>query len=56
MERVGLSAGRREIHHAWGQMDPYRVPAELWDDWLAIARAMGLNTIFSYIYWDELEL
>jgi hypothetical protein len=38
-----------------GQMDPYRVPAELWDDRLAMARAMGLNTIFSYIYWDQLE-
>lgn len=38
-----------------GQMDPYRVPAELWDDRMAMARAMGLNTIFSYLYWDVLE-
>ncbi|KAF9884549.1 hypothetical protein FE257_001494 [Aspergillus nanangensis] len=38
-----------------GQMDPYRVPRELWDDRMEMARAMGLNTIFSYIYWDQLE-
>ncbi|KAJ5690707.1 hypothetical protein N7462_005099 [Penicillium macrosclerotiorum] len=36
-------------------MDPQRIPNELWDDRLAKARAMGLNTIFSYIYWDQLE-
>jgi beta-galactosidase GanA len=33
-----------------GQIDPYRVPTELWDDRLAMARVIGLNTIFSYIY------
>jgi beta-galactosidase GanA len=38
-----------------GQMDPQRIPYELWADRLAKARAMGLNTIFSYIYWDQLE-
>ena len=38
-----------------GQMDPQRVPYQLWDDRMAMARAMGLNTIFSYIYWDQLE-
>jgi beta-galactosidase GanA len=38
-----------------GQMDPQRVPYELWDDRLAMARAMGLNTILSYLYWDQLE-
>lgn len=38
-----------------GQMDPTRVPSELWDDRMAMVRAMGLNTIFSYIYWDMLE-
>lgn len=38
-----------------GQMDPQRIPHTLWRDRLAKARAMGLNTILSYIYWDQLE-
>ena len=38
-----------------GQIDPQRVPWQLWDSRLAMARAMGLNTVFSYIYWDQLE-
>lgn len=38
-----------------GQMDPQRVPYQLWDDRMAMARAMGLNTIFSYLYWDQIE-
>lgn len=38
-----------------GQMDPQRIPHKLWPDRLAKARAMGLNTIFSYIFWDQLE-
>ncbi len=38
-----------------GQMDPQRVPPDYWRDRLAKARAMGLNTIFSYVYWNMLE-
>lgn len=38
-----------------GQMDPQRVPRPYWQDRLSKARAMGLNTVFSYIYWNELE-
>lgn len=38
-----------------GQMDPQRIPHQLWRDRLAKARAMGLNTILSYIYWDQIE-
>lgn len=37
-----------------GQMDPQRIPYPYWRDRLAKARAMGLNTIFSYIFWDNL--
>ena len=33
-----------------GQMDPQRVPREFWADRIQKAKAMGLNTIFSYIY------
>jgi Glycosyl hydrolases family 35 len=29
-----------------GQIDPQRVPWQLWDSRLAMARAMGLNTVF----------
>lgn len=38
-----------------GQMDPQRIPPEYWQDRLAKARAMGLNTIFSYVYWNLFE-
>lgn len=38
-----------------GQMDPQRIPYQYWQDRLHKARAMGLNTIFSYIFWDQLE-
>ncbi|KAI0444386.1 glycosyl hydrolases family 35-domain-containing protein [Xylaria telfairii] len=38
-----------------GQIDPQRVPWQLWDSRLALARAMGLNTVFSYLYWDQIE-
>jgi hypothetical protein len=38
-----------------GEMDPQRVPRAYWRDRLHKARAMGLNTIFCYIYWDSLE-
>ncbi|KAI0015914.1 putative beta-calactosidase [Xylariomycetidae sp. FL0641] len=38
-----------------GQMDPQRVPRPYWSDRLTRARSMGLNTIFSYVYWNELE-
>jgi hypothetical protein len=38
-----------------GQMDPQRIPYQYWRDRLAKARAMGLNTIFSYVYWNLLE-
>lgn len=38
-----------------GQMDPQRIPPEYWRDRLSKARAMGLNTIFSYVYWNLLE-
>lgn len=38
-----------------GQMDPQRIPQEYWRDRLQKARAMGLNSISSYIFWDQLE-
>ena len=38
-----------------GQIDPQRVPYELWDERISFAAAMGLNTISSYLYWDQIE-
>ncbi|KAI1467868.1 glycoside hydrolase family 35 protein [Daldinia caldariorum] len=38
-----------------GQMDPQRIPPGYWRDRLVKAKAMGLNTIFSYVYWNLLE-
>lgn len=38
-----------------GQMDPQRIPRAYWRDRLRKARAMGLNTIFSYVFWNLLE-
>lgn len=38
-----------------GQMDPQRIPHEYWRQRLSMARAMGLNTIFSYLFWNLLE-
>ncbi|KAF1973948.1 family 35 glycoside hydrolase [Bimuria novae-zelandiae CBS 107.79] len=38
-----------------GQMDPQRIPPAYWRDRLQKARAMGLNTIFTYTFWNLLE-
>ncbi|KAL5389673.1 hypothetical protein DPSP01_002168 [Paraphaeosphaeria sporulosa] len=38
-----------------GQMDPQRIPAPYWRDRLRKARALGLNTIFTYTFWNLLE-
>ncbi|KAI5295747.1 hypothetical protein KEM52_000367 [Ascosphaera acerosa] len=38
-----------------GQMDPQRVPRQYWRQRLQMARAMGLNTILSYVYWNNFE-
>ncbi|KAK4247361.1 glycosyl hydrolases family 35-domain-containing protein [Corynascus novoguineensis] len=38
-----------------GQIDPQRVPREYWEQRLQMAKAMGLNTIFSYLYWQDIE-
>ncbi|KAH7304244.1 glycosyl hydrolases family 35-domain-containing protein [Stachybotrys elegans] len=38
-----------------GQIDPQRVPRAYWAHRLQMAKSMGLNTIFSYLYWQEIE-
>jgi len=34
-----------------GQIDPQRVLREYWNQRLQMAKSLGLNTIFSYLYW-----
>ncbi|KAF2105251.1 putative beta-calactosidase [Lophiotrema nucula] len=38
-----------------GQMDPQRIPRAYWRARLQKARAMGLNTVFPYVFWNMLE-
>ncbi|CZR50366.1 related to Beta-galactosidase [Phialocephala subalpina] len=38
-----------------GQMDPQRIPYQYWSKRLLAARAMGLNTVFAYIFWDQVQ-
>lgn len=37
-----------------GQIDPQRIPYQYWRDRLSKVRAMGINTIFSYLFWNNL--
>ena len=38
-----------------GEIDPGRVPAEYWRHRVRMAKAMGLNTIAPYIFWNDHE-
>jgi beta-galactosidase GanA len=38
-----------------GQIDPQRVPKEYWAQRIQMAKSMGLNTIFSYLFWHYIE-
>ncbi len=38
-----------------GEMHPDRIPAEYWQDRLHRARAMGLNTVAIYVFWNVHE-
>lgn len=38
-----------------GEMHPFRVPEPYWKDRLLKARAMGLNTVCTYVFWNTLE-
>lgn len=40
---------------AGGQLDPQRIPRAYWAQRLQMAKSMGLNTIFSYLYWQDIE-
>lgn len=39
-----------------GQIDPQRVPRAYWGQRLQMAKAMGINTIFTYVYWQDIEM
>ncbi len=38
-----------------GEMHPARIPAEYWRHRIQMAKAMGLNTIAAYIFWNYHE-
>lgn len=38
-----------------GELDPGRIPAEYWRHRIRMAKAMGLNTIAPYIFWNDHE-
>lgn len=38
-----------------GEMHPQRIPKEYWRHRVQMAKAMGLNTIAFYVFWNDLE-
>jgi len=38
-----------------GEMHPGRIPPELWESRIKQARAMGLNAISVYLFWNQIE-
>jgi beta-galactosidase len=38
-----------------GEIHPSRIPYQFWEDRIKKARAMGLNTVSVYIFWNQLE-
>ncbi len=38
-----------------GEMHPQRIPREYWTQRVRLAKAMGLNTIAFYVFWNDLE-
>jgi beta-galactosidase len=38
-----------------GEMHPSRIPYQFWEDRIKKARAMGLNTLSVYVFWNQLE-
>src|ERR1700722_1859342 len=38
-----------------GEIHPGRIPPEFWDDRIKKAKAMGLNTVSVYLFWNEIE-
>jgi beta-galactosidase len=38
-----------------GEMHPARIPYQFWEDRIKRARAMGLNTVSLYVFWNQVE-
>jgi hypothetical protein len=49
-----LLAGRR-FQIRCGEIHAARVPREYWRHRLQMARAMGLNTVCAYLFWNQIE-
>jgi beta-galactosidase len=39
-----------------GEIHPGRIPPDQWDDRIKKAKAMGLNTISVYVFWNQIEV
>ena len=46
---------RQPIEIIAGEMHPSRIPSEFWEDRIKKAKAMGLNAISLYFFWNQLE-
>ena len=53
-EKAFLLDGK-PIQFFCGEIHPYRVPAEYWKDRLQMIRAMGMNSISIYMFWNVHE-
>src|SRR5580698_2308075 len=38
-----------------GEMHAARIPKEYWRERLRMAKAMGLNTVCAYLFWNQVE-
>ncbi|KAI0164429.1 glycoside hydrolase family 35 protein [Hypoxylon sp. FL1284] len=54
-DRESFLLGGEPFVMVGGQMDPQRIPRAYWGHRLARARAMGLNTVFVYVFWNLFE-
>ena len=45
----------RKFQIRCGEIHASRVPAEYWRQRLQMARAMGLNTVCAYLFWNQIE-
>jgi beta-galactosidase len=51
----GFLLDGRPLRNMSGELHFQRIPREYWRDRLLKARAMGLNTVATYVFWSDLE-
>ena len=50
-----LSVDGKPFQIMGGEMHPQRVPVEYWQHRIRMMKAMGLNTVSSYFFWNDFE-